>query len=137
MPTENEETLKRAYSAFRNRDFDELIALCDPDIEFTSLIRESEGSVYRGHDGVREFFRGVLDVLPDWTLVLDSFEDYGDRMLVKARIQASAPGSDVPMEQIVWQVIRVRDGLAIRWDFFRTEEEARAALAAEPSAPAG
>ena len=58
-------------------------------------------------------------------------------MLVKARIHASPPGGDVPMEQVVWQAIRLRDGLAIRWDFFRTEEEARAALAEEPSAPAG
>ena len=31
----------------------------------------------------------------------------------------------------MWQVVRFRDGLAIRWDFFRTEEEARAALAAD------
>ena len=49
-------------------------------------------------------------------------------MLVKATVKASPPGSDVPMEQVVWQAIRLRDGLAIRWDFFRTEEEARAAL---------
>ena len=28
----------------------------------------------------------------------------------------------------MWQAIRLRDGLAIRWDFLRTEEEARAAL---------
>jgi hypothetical protein len=52
-------------------------------------------------------------------------------MLVKAKIHASAPGSGAPMEQVMWQAVRLRDGLAIRWDFFRTEEEARAALAGE------
>jgi len=129
MPTENEKTLMRGYEAFEKRDFDALIAVCDPDVEFTSLIRESEGGVYRGHEGVRAFFKGVLDVLPDWFPVLEACEDYGDRMLVKARITATPPGSDVPMEQMVWQAVRLRDGLAIRWDFFRTEEEARAALA--------
>ena len=133
MSDDNVATLKRGYAAFANRDFDELIAVTHPEVEFTSLIRESEGAVYRGHDGVREFFKGVLDVLPDWNPVLDSYEDYGDRMLVKARIHASPPGGNVPIEQTVWQAIRLRDGLAIRWDFFRTEEEARAALAA--SAP--
>jgi ketosteroid isomerase-like protein len=131
----NEETLRRGYAAFEDRDFDALVAVTHPEIEFTSLIRESEGGSYYGHDGVRAFFKGVLEVLPDWFPVLDSFEDHGDRMLVKATITASPPGSDVPMEQVVWQAIRLRDGLAIRWDFFRTEEEARAALAEEPSAP--
>jgi hypothetical protein len=55
----------------------------------------------------------------------------GDRMLVRARIYATPPGGDVPMEQVVWHAIRLRDGLAIRWDFFRTEDEARAALVAD------
>jgi ketosteroid isomerase-like protein len=128
MPTDNADTLRRGYAALDARDFDGLVAVTHPDVVFTSLIRESEGGEYRGHEGVREFFGSLLEVLPDWSPVLDAFEDHGDRMLAKARVQASAPGSDVPMEQVVWQAIRLRDGLAIRWDFFRTEEEARAAL---------
>ena len=96
------------------------------------MIRESEGGVYRGHEGMREFFdeprsRCCRTGAP----TLEDVEDHGDRMLVRARIYASPPGGDVPMEQVMWHVIRLRDGLAIRWDFFRTEEEARAALAAE------
>jgi ketosteroid isomerase-like protein len=128
MPTENEETLKRAYAAFESRDLEEIVATTDPEVVFTSLIRESEGGEYVGHDGVREFFTSLFEVLPDWHPVLDSFEDYGDRLLVRAKITASPPGGEVLMEQVVWQVVRLRDGLAIRWDFFRTEDEARAAL---------
>ena len=107
------------------------MAITHPDVVFTSMIRESEGGVYRGHEGMREFFESLLEVLPDWRPELEDVEDHGDRMLVRARIYASPPGGDVPMEQVVWHVIRLRDGLAIRWDFFRTEEEARAALEAE------
>jgi hypothetical protein len=29
--------------------------LIEPDVEFSSLIAEAEGTTYRGHDGVREF----------------------------------------------------------------------------------
>ena len=65
MPSHNVETLKRGYAAFQNRDFDELVAVTHPEIQFTSLIRESEGAVYRGHEGVREFFESLLEVLPD------------------------------------------------------------------------
>lgn len=128
--SDNIERVKRGYAAFQNHDIDELLAVTDPDVEFTSLIRESEGEVYRGHEGVREFFKGLIEVLPDWKPEIDTIEDHGDRMLVKALIQASPPGGNVPMEQVVWQAVRLRDGLAIRWDFFRTEEEARAALSA-------
>ena len=49
---------------------------------------------------------------------------------MKATIYATPPGGNVPIEQVMWQAIRLRDGLAVRWDFFRTEEEARAAFAA-------
>ena len=136
MPADNLAKARRAYAAFKNHDFDELVAVTHPDVVFTSMIRESEGGVYRGHEGVREFFQSLLEVLPDWRPELEEVEDHGDRMLVRARVYASPPGGDVPMEQVVWQAVRLRDGLAIRWDFFRTEEEARAALAEEPSAPA-
>ncbi|MGH3117968.1 MAG: nuclear transport factor 2 family protein, partial [Gaiellales bacterium] len=129
MPVDNIEQVKRGYSAFKNRDLDELVAVTHPEVEFTSLVRESEGEVYRGHEGMREFFKSLIEVLPDWKPEIDTIEDHGDRMLVKARIHASPPGGDVPLEQVAWQAIRLRDGLAIRWDFFRTEEEARAALA--------
>jgi ketosteroid isomerase-like protein len=127
----------RVYAAFAERDFETIAETCHPDCEFTSLTMESEGTVYRGHDGLREFLDRLLDVLPDWRPEVEEVEEYGDRGLVKARIYATPSGGSVSVEQTMWQVVRFRDGLAIRWDFFRTEEEARAALGEEPSAPAG
>jgi ketosteroid isomerase-like protein len=127
--SDNIERVKRGYAAFQNRDLDELLAVTHPDVEFTSLVRESEGEIYHGHEGMLEYFKTLIEVLPDWKPVIDTVEDHGDRMLVKARVQATPPGGAVTIEQVVWQMIKLRDGLAIRWDFFRTEEEARAALA--------
>ena len=119
-----------AYDAFARRDFDALAALCDPDVRFTSLVMESEGTEYRGYDGLREYFDALTDVLPDWRPEVEMVEDHDDRVLVRARIFATPHGGSVPLEQVMWQVIRFRNGRALRWDFFRTEEEARAALAA-------
>jgi ketosteroid isomerase-like protein len=120
----------RAYAAMAQRDMDAILELCDLDCEFTSLTRESEGAVYRGHEGVREFLGSLVEVLPDWTPEIERIEEHDDQMLVKARIRATPPGGSVPVEQVMWQTIRFRNGRALRWDFFRTEEEARAALAA-------
>jgi ketosteroid isomerase-like protein len=120
----------RAYKAFAARDFDTIAELSDPEVEFTSLVMESEGTLYRGRDGLREYLERLVDVLPDWRPEIEEVEDHGDRMLVRNRLHATPPGGSVPVEQVAWQVIRFRNGLAIRWDFFRTEEEARGALAA-------
>jgi ketosteroid isomerase-like protein len=118
----------RAYAAFAERDLEAIVEISHPDVEFTSLTMESEGMIYRGHDGLREYFERLLDVLPDWRPKLEEVEEHGDRGLVKARISATPSGGSVSVEQVMWQVVRFQDGLAIRWDFFRTEEEARAAL---------
>lgn len=128
MPSENVKNVRRAYEAFKTRDFKTIADLSDPEVEFTSLIRESEGEVYRGHEGVREYLEALVDVLPDWSPEIETIEDHGDRMLVRARIYATPPGGSVPLEQVSWQAIRFRGARAVRWDFFRTEEEARAAL---------
>lgn len=58
-------------------------------------------------------------------------EDHDDRVLVRARIFATPHGGSVPLEQVMWQLIEFRDERARHWEFFRTEEEARAALAAD------
>jgi ketosteroid isomerase-like protein len=123
----------RAYAAFAERDLEAIVEISHPDVEFTSLTMESEGTVYRGHDGIREYFERLLDVLPNWRPKLEAVEEHGDKGLVKARIYATPSGGSVAVEQVMWQVVRFRDGLAIRWDFFRTEEEARAALEADPT----
>jgi ketosteroid isomerase-like protein len=131
MESELAEKTRRAYAAIARRDIEGIAELCHPDFEFTSLIRESEGGVYRGQEGLREFLDPLFEVLADWRPEIESMEEQGDRMLVKLRVYGTPPGGSVPMDQVMWQVIRFRSELAYRWDFFRTEEEARAALAAD------
>ncbi len=67
-------------------------------------------------------------MLPDWRPEVDSSRTMATAMLVRARIYATPPGGAVPMEQVMWQVIQPPRTSWLRWDFFRTEEEARAAL---------
>ncbi len=130
MSDERLQKTYRAYDAFARRDFDALAALCEPDCTFRSLVMESEGTEYRGYDGLREYFDSLTDVLPDWRPEVEMVEDHDDRVLVRARIFATPHGGSVPLEQVMWQVIEFRNERALRWEFFRTEEEARAALSA-------
>jgi ketosteroid isomerase-like protein len=123
--------VRLVYAAFAQRDLDTIIENSHPDVEFTSLTMESEGTTYRGHEGLREYFDRLLDVLPTWRPEIEEIEQHGDFILVRTRIQATPSGGSVPVEQVMWQLIRFRGDLAVRWDFFRTEEEARAALAGD------
>lgn len=129
MASELADRVHRAYTAFAERDIDTMVELTDPEVRFTSLVMESEGTEYHGHDGLREYFARLVDVLPDWRPELREIEEHDDRVLIRARIIATPPGGSVPLEQEMWQVIRFRDDRAMWWGFFRTEEEARDALA--------
>ena len=129
--TDRAERVRRAYAAFAERDFETICELSDPEVEFTSLTMESEGVIYHGHDGLREYLTRLVDVLPDWRPELEEMEEHGEQVLARTRTRATPHGGSVPVEQVMWQVIRYRGDLAVRWDFFRTEEEARASLAGD------
>jgi ketosteroid isomerase-like protein len=123
-----------AFAALARRDFDGFLELMDPNVEFTSLIQESEAKLYCGHQGVRQFLDQMLSVFPDWSPTVESTESHGDSALVKVRFEGTGVGSGMTVEQVGWQVAHARDGRVIGWCFFRTEEEAREALVRNLSA---
>ena len=136
------ELAEAAFAALARRDFDGFLDLMDPDVEFTSLIAESEAKLFRGHAGVRQFLDQLLSVFPDWRPTVESAESHADSALVKVRFEGTGVGSGTTVEQVGWQVAHARDGKVIGWCFFRTEEEARRALrenlsAGEVAAAAG
>jgi ketosteroid isomerase-like protein len=45
--------------AFNNREPDALVELCDPEINHQPSVLAGRGSVYYGHDGIREWFADV------------------------------------------------------------------------------
>jgi ketosteroid isomerase-like protein len=135
---DSEELAREAFAALARRDFDGFLELMDPDVEFTSLIQESEAKLYCGHAGVRKFIDEMLSVFPDWTPEVESTEAFGDTVLVKVRFLGTGAGSGMSIEQVGWQVARGRDGKVVGWRIYRTEEEARAALSeAEDAGDAG
>jgi ketosteroid isomerase-like protein len=122
MSEENVEALRRGYAAVNRGDIDGLLANVHADVEFTSLIAEAEGETFRGHDGVRRWWKEV--VLPLGGLHGEPVEvrDLGDTVL--ARIVGRYRPRGVEVRQTVWHVTRYRDGKATSWKFFRTEDEA-------------
>ena len=59
MSEENVETFRRGFAAVNRRDLDGFLATVAPDVEFMSLIAEAEGETFRGHEGVRRWWKEV------------------------------------------------------------------------------
>lgn len=126
MSQENVEIARAAYAAINLGDLEGFLALIDPDVEFLSLVAEVEGRVYRGHDGVREWWEGVANALGGLRFDVQEIHDLGDRGYAELVVTASVGGVDVP--QRMWQAFVVRDGKPAWWATFRTEGEALEAL---------
>jgi ketosteroid isomerase-like protein len=115
-----------AYAALNSGDLDAFLALTREDVEFTSMVAEAEGTTFRGHDGVRAWWETVRGAFAGvhWE-VLDVRGD-ADRGVTHFRMSGTLSG--VPVEQVMWQAVRMREGKASWWGFFRTEREALEAV---------
>ena len=124
----NRELAEQAYAAINSRDLDAFVELVHPDVEFVSLIAEAEGRLYRGHDGVREWWRSVADALGGLDFRMEAYQDLGDYGIARIRVTGTVAGVAVP--QTMWQAFAARGDRPIWWQTFRTEEEAIEAVEA-------
>jgi ketosteroid isomerase-like protein len=124
MTQENVELVHHAYDAFNRRDLDAFLAALDPDVELTPRTMELEGGSYCGHDGVRDWWRTLFAVFPDFSTEILEVRDRGDSLIVGARVRGHGVEGGAPFEEVWWQAIKVRDGKATWWQNFGREAEA-------------
>jgi len=125
MSQENVELTYLASDAFNRRDLEALLALADPDVEAYPRIVELEGGgPYRGHDGLRNWWKDVFDIIPDLTHEIEEVRDIADVTVARIRQRGRGAGSDAPMVQTQWIVTKWRDKKAIWWRILLSEKEA-------------
>lgn len=125
MSQENVERVHQAYDAVNRRDLDALLALMDPEVELTARFMELEGDpYYRGHDGVRRWWRTLLGIFPDFSTEVLDVRDLGDSLVVAVRVRGHGLEGGAPFEELLWQAVRLRDGKATWWRNFTSETEA-------------
>jgi uncharacterized protein len=124
---ENVEIVRRAWEANLRRDNDSALSLYDPEVEIESPFFDASG-VYRGVDGVREFFRLMLGPLSDWTSTVEEWIDAGDDVIAVIRVSGRGRKSGVPVEAVAAHVWSVRNGKLVRLHIYATREEALKAV---------
>ncbi len=130
MSAENLDIVRRVYEAVERRDTASVLELYDPDVEWDASRGTVPGdltgeSVYRGHEGLRSWFRQWYEA---WDNVEDRCReliDAGDQVVSVSRMRATgrASGLNVEMPDAVG-VWTVRDGKIVRVVWFPSREEA-------------
>jgi ketosteroid isomerase-like protein len=122
------DVVKATFAAFAARDLDAVLAHSDPDIEFWAVTGERAGrnDPYRGHAGLREYFRDVANMWEELRLTPKEFRAAGDLVLVTGKVSARSRSRTVTGSTgWVW---RVRDGKVVYVHAYASAADAIAAL---------
>ena len=129
MTQENVDTVRAGLEAVNRRDVEGMLATLHRDAEMVPAKAVLEGTVYRGHDGLR---RWVDEMADDWDdfriepLEVRSLE--GDRVLVLGDVHARGK-SGVAMDQPAAWICELTDGKVTRIHFYADADAALAAAA--------
>jgi ketosteroid isomerase-like protein len=124
------ELVKAMFAAFAARDLETVLSLADPDVELTAVTGEHAGRTepYRGHDGLRAYFRDVAAVWEELRLTPREFRAAGDLILVTGKVSARSRSRTVTGSTgWLW---RVRDGRVVYVRVYASAADAIAALEA-------
>jgi ketosteroid isomerase-like protein len=128
----NADIVRRVFEAFTRRDVDALLALADPEIEFSPPTGRLAGRVepYRGHEGLRTYLADVARVWQELRSEPDAYHEVGDDLVVcTGRVYAWGVGRviDAPAGW-VW---RLRDGRVVQGRVYETRRGALEAAGLE------
>jgi len=133
-PERERELVERLYSAFNRRDSEEIVALCDEEMDFFPVgTAEQVGrdAPYIGPTGLNQYLHDVESAWDELLVTPSVVEHRGGSLLVRGRVYArSRPLGirDVPVAWI-WDLTGER---FVRGEVFRDPEEAVERLAASP-----
>jgi ketosteroid isomerase-like protein len=121
---------RQLYAAFNTRGIDGFIALCHPQIEFYSAFVAVGGvTVYRGHDGLREWGSGYEEVWGEEIRVeVEAYFDPGEQSLAFLTLRGRGRQSGLETAMQLAQVARWRDALCVYLKSYADRKEALAEL---------
>jgi ketosteroid isomerase-like protein len=131
MSQEDIEGFKRAVEAGNRRDYEAVLEELDPEVEWhPALLASLEGrpTVYRGHEGVREWFRDIEELFEELQTEFSEIRDLGDRLIAIGTIRTRGRASGAKTESPIAYVTEYKDGKAIRiWTYLDPKEALEAA----------
>lgn len=125
MSQENVEALRQALDAFIRRDRAAWLALCAPDLENVPPREWPESDPTTGHEAVWDFFVEAFEAWQDSPLEhLELIVAGNDTVVAQVRGEMRGRVSGAGVSWSFWQVVRFRDGKAVRIAWFADRAEA-------------
>jgi ketosteroid isomerase-like protein len=128
MSQENVEIVRQLLEAFARRDHERAFDFYDLDIEWDATrIAETIpdlAGVYRGHAGVRTYWRRWLSAWSDLDFEVEDILDGGDEIVALIRNQHQwGRHSGIAVEMPPYALVfTIRDGKVVRWRSFTDQK---------------
>jgi ketosteroid isomerase-like protein len=130
MGTADEEPVRRFAEAINRADLDAALDVCDPEIEFRSVLGIS-GHAYIGHAGIRQYFEDVASAWEEWRVDVHGVTSGpGGRVAIEMTMHVRGLGSGAPLSEYTGHVWTVRDGKLLRNELHREPGQALTAVGA-------
>jgi ketosteroid isomerase-like protein len=122
MSEENVETLKQIAAAWNRRDLETWLEFIHPDADWEGNFTRLEGAVYRGREGMREYWSQTNAAL-ELVVSFDEMRDLGDTVLGLGHLRGRSEGG-IPIDTQYGIVMRFRDGLVVSGSDWMSHAEA-------------
>jgi len=124
MGAENEEPVLRFADAVTHADVEAAVALCDPEVEFLSVLAVS-GRAYRGHDGIRQYFDDVSSAWAEWRVEVHRVAAAADgRVAIVMTMHYRGKESGAAFSDRTGHIWTLRNGKLLRNQPYREPEQA-------------
>jgi ketosteroid isomerase-like protein len=124
MSQENVELTYRVIDLFNRRDLPVFLTLMAEDVWADPLLAGIEGG-YRGHDGIRRWWKTLIDLIPDFTVEVIEVREYGNEWVLSVvRLRGHGAESNAPFEATTWFSVHIRERKCVWWGNYPTEAEA-------------
>jgi len=104
--------IRRLYQAIAADDLESVIDLLWPDIVVSQSSALPFAGVWRGHDGFRAMGAAIYAAWPDFAVTPRTFLSSNETVIVLTHV-VGAVGGATPLDQLMIELWRVRDGKAI------------------------
>jgi ketosteroid isomerase-like protein len=121
----NVDTLETLYDAMNRADLDVILRLQAEDVEWWGpRVFPDIAGPHRGHDGIRDYTRHVMDAWSEFSVIPEKFLDLGERVLVYTRERGRGRMSGIEVQSQptahLWTLDR---GRVVRFQVFWDREE--------------
>jgi ketosteroid isomerase-like protein len=125
------EAFKRGSDAANRRDIEALLAVVHPEVEWhpaMAALLGGEATVYRGHQGVRDWMRDQVEAFAESRIEYSEIRDLGERLLAIGRLSVRGNESGAKIESPVAWVVHFKSGKVIHVRAYLDHDEALEAV---------